>query len=55
MKSPRDEEEAKDRALRSPDARVAKEGGMEGRPYEDGSKETITEGQRSGQCCFEVL
>lgn len=29
MRSPRDEEEAKDRALRSPHATAAKEGGME--------------------------
>lgn len=55
MRSPRDEEEAKDRALRSPHATVAKEGGMEGRPYEDGSKETTAEGQLSGQGCFEAL
>lgn len=55
VRSPRDEEEAKDRALRSPHATVAKEGGMEGRPYEDGSKETTAEGQLSGQGCFEAL
>lgn len=50
MRSPRDEEDARDKASRSPSARDWPEG-REGRPGEDGPK--ATEG-RSGQCGSEV-